>query len=108
MRAQTIWQRVPNVLYKADVFFATFENHALVHFEAVEATVQEQQHAGTHAAQQAEGAHAFADVTGPEAGVDDGVRAAVAEIHALHLGKGPRPTVTVMPPKRTDVGRRVG
>ena len=63
----------------------------LDHLAAVEAAIQEQQHARADAAQQAERAEALAGVAGPEAGIDDGVGPALGQVDALHLREGAVP-----------------
>ena len=79
----------------------------LDHLTAVEATVQQQQHPRTDTPQQADRAHPLTGVAGPEAGIEDGVRAALAQIDPLHLREGTGATVAMMPPEGPRIGGRV-
>jgi hypothetical protein len=76
--------------------------------EAVEATVQEQQHPRTDAAQQPHGPHPLTGVAGPEPGVHHRMGAALAQVDALHLGEGAGAAVALVSAEGARIGRRVG
>ena len=44
----------------------------------------------------------------PEAGINNGVGAALDQIDPFDLGKGTRPPITFMAAKNRNIGRRIG
>jgi hypothetical protein len=56
---------------------------------------------------QAEPAHTLAGMVGPEASIDDHVRATLCQIDHLDLWKGARPALSGVPPKHGSLGRGI-
>jgi hypothetical protein len=52
-------------------------------------------------------ADALTGMAGPEAGIHDGVRAALGQIYHLDLRKGARPPIRGVPTEDRSIGRRV-
>ena len=77
------------------------------HIKIMEAAIPHQQHPWTYRTQQPKTTMAFADMTGPETGIGDGMGAALHQVDPFHLGKSTVPTVAVMPSKGCHIRRGV-